>query len=38
MSAIDTLWEYLAVAVGILVVLGGLTFGLLRGKIGRAHV
>ena len=35
MSAIDTLWEYLAVAVGILVVLGGLTFGLLRGRAGR---
>ena len=31
MSAIDTLWEYLAVAVGILVVVGGIALGLLRG-------
>ena len=35
MSAIDTLWEYLAVAVGILVVLGGIALGLLRGRGGR---
>ncbi|PRY63262.1 signal recognition particle-docking protein FtsY [Knoellia remsis] len=34
MSAIDTLWEYVAVAVGILVVLGGLAAGLLRGRGG----
>jgi fused signal recognition particle receptor len=34
-SAIDTLWEYVAVAVGILVVLGGLAVGLLRGRGGR---
>lgn len=34
MSAIDTLWEYLAVAVGILVVLGGIALGLLRGRGG----
>ena len=35
MSAIDTLWEYLAVAVGILVVLGGIVLGLMRGRGGR---
>ncbi len=35
MSAIDTLWEYLAVAVGILVVIGGIALGLLRGRGGR---
>jgi len=32
---IDQLWEYIAVALGILVVLGGLVFGLLRGRGGR---
>lgn len=37
MSAIDTLWEYIAVAVGILVVLGGLAVGLLRGRAGRTR-
>ncbi len=31
---IDTLWEYIAVAVGLLVVLGGLAVGLLRGRGG----
>ncbi|HYN30329.1 MAG TPA: signal recognition particle-docking protein FtsY [Dermatophilaceae bacterium] len=35
MSAIDTVWEYLAVAVGLFVVLGGLALGLLRGRRGR---
>ncbi len=35
MSAIDTLWEYLAVAVGIFVVVGGIALGLLRGRSGR---
>ena len=35
MSAIDTLWEYLAVAVGILVVVGGIAVGLMRGRGGR---
>ena len=35
MSAIDTLWEYLAVAVGILVVVGGVAVGLMRGRGGR---
>ena len=37
MSAIDTLWEYLAVAFGLLVVLGGLAVGLLRGRGGRTR-
>ncbi|WP_392542615.1 signal recognition particle-docking protein FtsY [Oryzobacter telluris] len=36
MSAIDTLWEYLAVAVGIIVVVGGIALGLLRGRGGRS--
>ena len=36
MSAIDTLWEYLAVAVGIIVVVGGIALGLMRGRSGRA--
>ena len=36
MSAIDTLWEYLAVAIGIIVVVGGIALGLLRGRGGRA--
>ena len=36
MSAIDTVWEYLAVAAAILVVLGGLLVGLLRGRGGSA--
>jgi len=31
-SAIDTLWEYLAVALGILVIVGGIALGLLRGR------
>ncbi|HQV90441.1 MAG TPA: signal recognition particle-docking protein FtsY [Phycicoccus sp.] len=35
MSAIDTLWEYVAVAVGLLVILGGLAVGLLRGRGGK---
>ncbi|MDF3046427.1 MAG: ftsY, partial [Ornithinibacter sp.] len=35
MSSIDTLWEYLAVAVGILVVVGGIAVGLMRGRGGR---
>jgi len=34
-SAIDTLWEYLAVAVGIIVVVGGIALGLMRGRGGR---
>jgi fused signal recognition particle receptor len=34
-SAIDTLWEYLAVAVGILLVVGVVVAGLLRGRRGR---
>jgi fused signal recognition particle receptor len=33
-SAIDTLWEYLAVAVGIIVVVGGIALALLRGRGG----
>jgi len=33
-SAIDTLWEYLAVAIGILVVVGGIALGLMRGRRG----
>ncbi|MGB7818746.1 MAG: signal recognition particle receptor subunit alpha, partial [Ornithinibacter sp.] len=32
MSAIDTLWEYLAVALGILVIVGGIALGLMRGR------
>ena len=35
MSAIDTLWEYLAVAIGIIVVVGGIALGLMRGRSGR---
>jgi len=35
-SAIDTVWEYVAVAAAILVVLGLLLVGLLRGRGGRA--
>ncbi len=35
MSAIDTLWEYLAVAIGIIVVVGGIALGLMRGRGGR---
>ncbi len=35
MSSIDTLWEYLAVAVGILVIVGGIALGLMRGRGGR---
>ena len=34
MSAIDTLWEYLAVGFGLLVLLGGAFFGLMRGRGG----
>ena len=36
MSAIDTVWEYLAVALGILVIVGGIALGLLRGRGGRS--
>ena len=32
---IDQLWEWVAVAVGLLVVLGGVLVGLLRGRAGR---
>jgi fused signal recognition particle receptor len=35
-SAIDTVWEYLAVALGILVIVGGIALGLLRGRGGRS--
>ncbi len=34
MSAIDTLWEYLAVAIGIIVIVGGIALGLMRGRGG----
>ncbi|MFW5474492.1 signal recognition particle-docking protein FtsY [Knoellia sp. CPCC 206450] len=34
MSAIDTFWEFLAVAIGLLVVLGGLAATFLRGRGG----
>lgn len=34
MSAIDTLWEFIAVGFGLLVVLGGLAAALLRGRGG----
>ena len=34
MSAIDTFWEFLAVAIGLLVVLGGLAATVLRGRGG----
>jgi fused signal recognition particle receptor len=34
-SVIDTLWEYLAVAIGIIVVVGGIALGLMRGRSGR---
>jgi fused signal recognition particle receptor len=34
-SAIDTLWEYLAFAIGIIVVVGGIALGLMRGRSGR---
>ncbi|MFC7491767.1 MULTISPECIES: signal recognition particle-docking protein FtsY [unclassified Knoellia] len=34
MSAIDTLWEFLAIGLGLLVVLGGLAATLLRGRGG----
>ncbi len=33
----DQLWEYIAVAVGLLVILGGLLVGLLRGRGGRTR-
>ena len=36
MSAIDTLWEFLAVAIGIIVVFGGIAVGLMRGRGGRS--
>ena len=36
MSAIDTLWEYLAVAIGIIVIVGGIALGLMRGRGGRS--
>jgi fused signal recognition particle receptor len=35
-SAIDTLWEYLAVAIGIIVIVGGIALGLMRGRGGRS--
>jgi fused signal recognition particle receptor len=34
---IDQLWEYIAVAVGILVILGGVLLGLLRGRGGQGR-
>ena len=34
---IDQLWEWIAVAVGIVVVLGGVLLGLLRGRGGRTR-
>ncbi len=34
---IDQLWEYIAVAIGILVVLGAVLVGLLRGRGGRTR-
>jgi fused signal recognition particle receptor len=34
---IDQLWEYLVVAAGILLVLGGLILGLMRGRSGRSR-
>lgn len=34
---IDQLWEYIAVAVGILVILGGVLLGLLRSRGGRGR-
>ena len=34
MSAIDTFWEFFAVAIGLLVVLGGLAAAFLRGRGG----
>jgi len=36
-SAIDTLWEYLAVAIGIIVVFGGIALGLMRSRGGRTR-
>ncbi len=36
MSVMNTVWEYVAVAVGLLVVLGGLAVGLMRGRGGRS--
>ncbi len=36
MSAIDTVWEYLAVAIGIIVIVGGIALGLMRGRGGRS--
>jgi fused signal recognition particle receptor len=33
---IDQLWEFIAVAIGILVILGGVLLGLLRGRGGRS--
>ena len=36
MSAIDTFWEYLAVAIGIIIVVGGIALGLMRGRRGRS--
>ncbi len=36
MSAIDTVWEYLAVAIGIIVIVGGIAVGLMRGRGGRS--
>jgi fused signal recognition particle receptor len=34
---IDQLWEWIAVAVGLLVVLGGVLLGLVRGRAGRSR-
>jgi len=34
---IDQLWEYIAVAIGILVILGGVLLGLLRSRGGRGR-
>jgi fused signal recognition particle receptor len=35
-SAFDTLWEFLAVAIGIIVIIGGIALGLMRGRGGRS--
>ena len=34
---IDTLWEYLAVAAGLIVILGGVLLGLLRSRGGKTR-
>src|SRR5689334_12570676 len=33
---IDQLWEWIAIAIGLLLVLGGVLIGLLRGRGGRS--